>query len=89
MIVPYHFKIKNMILILEFSEGQQAWHLNYGDKKEETFGYSTIAKDEDDKLGLFIKRMSDEFLSKGIKLAIDTIKEEWLIFNFFLTTNQD
>jgi plasmid replication initiation protein len=68
-----------MKIILEYSEKQNCFHINTGDKEENTCGYNTIKKDIDSSFAdRFIKIIRKK--TKGFPMKIEYIKSEFKKF---------
>lgn len=74
MITIHHFKKNNIMIKLEFSEEQQAFHFNYGDCIENSNGYKTIFEGDLENINPILEKLKDARDNKRLTyLRIDEI----------------
>jgi hypothetical protein len=77
--------MKRDIFILEFSERQQVFHMNYGQHPENTYGWQTIAKGEDNYISVFIDYIEDRYkFNKKKPIKLRTVEREFKAYELLI-----
>lgn len=74
------------IFILEFSEKQQAFHMNHGQHPVDTYGWKTIAKGEDNYISVFIDYIEERYkFDKKKPIKIKIVEREFKCFELMMS----
>lgn len=73
------------IFILEFSEKQQAFHMNFGQHPENSYGWQTIAKGEDNYISVFIDYIEERHkFDKKKPIKVKTVEREFKYYELMM-----